>query len=169
MPARLFVLRHAKSAWTVEGMPDHERALAPRGKRALPTVAAEINRHLSAPLDLVLGSTATRVRETLAGVLPQLVAPRSVRYSDKLYLADLRGLLKELQQLPADVRSVLLCGHNPGLHQLVLALVGTGAAPDALCDNLPTAGLVVIDLDVEWPEIAENTGRLLWFTVPQHD
>lgn len=164
---RLFVLRHAKSAAATLGPRDHDRPLAPRGRRALPVAAAEIDRHLDAPLDLVLASTALRVRETLAGVLPLIADPVAVRYERALYLAGLDDLFATVRSAPAEVGTLLLCGHNPGLHQLALSLVGD-ATPEALRDNLPTAGLVVIDLDAEWPSVGEGDGRLVAFSVPPH-
>ena len=105
------------------------------------------------------------MRETLAGVLPLIADPAAIRYERALYLADLDGLLANVRSLPGDVGTVLLCGHNPGLHQLAVTLLGN-AAPAAMRENLPTAALVVIDLNVEWPKVGDGEGRLVSFSVP---
>ncbi|WP_443080564.1 SixA phosphatase family protein [Streptomyces sp. PTD5-9] len=59
---RLIVLRHAKSAWP-EGVPDHERPLAGRGRRDAPAAGRRLYEAGYTP-DLVVCSTARRTRET---------------------------------------------------------------------------------------------------------
>lgn len=164
---RLFLLRHAKSSWARPGDPDHDRPLAPRGARALPGVADAIDRLLDAPLDLVLGSTALRVQSTLAGVLPRISKPHEVRRLPALYLADPARLLAELNEVPDGVRSVLLCGHNPGLQQLAYALVEGDDSAAGLPADFPTAALAVIDLDDEWADVGDGSGRLVAFIAPK--
>src|SRR5205807_9103055 len=59
---QLFVLRHAKSSWDDPGLDDHERPLAPRGRRAVEV----LNKHLrttGACPEQVLCSSARRTRE----------------------------------------------------------------------------------------------------------
>jgi phosphohistidine phosphatase len=168
-PRRLFLLRHAQPSWPRPGDPDHDRPLAPRGVRVLPAVAAQIDRYLEQRLDLVLASTAVRVQATLDGVLPRIAAPRDVRTANSLYLADLDQLLRELREIADDVRSVLLCGHNPGLHQLALTLLDDAVVPARLGTELPPAALVVIDLEDEWAEADAGSGRLVAFSVPPQE
>ena len=49
----LYVLRHAKSSWDDAGQRDHERPLAPRGKRAVKLLAEYVERNGIRP-ELVL-------------------------------------------------------------------------------------------------------------------
>jgi phosphohistidine phosphatase len=177
---RLFILRHAKAAThppTPSGG-DHERPLAPRGVAALPGVARGIAEQLDGhPLDLVLCSTSTRTRETieLVAQAEPAVAAAPLKLDSKLYLADPPRLLKSLRKVPADAATVLLCGHNPGLHQLALLLLGDDGSdderlPPRLLYDLPTAGLVVLDLDGSWTSIGSGrrsrVARLRAFVVP---
>jgi phosphohistidine phosphatase len=181
---RLFILRHAKAAThppTASGG-DHERPLAPRGEAVLPGVARSIGEQLEGhPLDLVLCSTSTRTRETveLVAQAEPAVAAAPLKLDNKLYLADPARLLKSLRKVPADAATVLLCGHNPGLHQLALLLLGDDGADDAddeerlpprLRYDLPTAGLVVLDLDGSWTSIGSGrrsrAATLRAFVVP---
>ncbi len=164
---RLFLLRHAKSSWARPGDPDHERPLAPRGERALPGVAVAIDQLLDAPLDLVLASTALRVQSTLAGILPRISNPREMRALGALYLAEPERLLAELNEVPDGVRSVLMCGHNPGLQQLTSALVEGDESAAGLPAEFPTAALAVIDLDDDWADVGDGSGRLVAFIAPK--
>jgi len=64
----------------------------------------------------------------------------------------------------------MLVGHNPGMHELALALAGSGdaAARKALADNLPTAGLAVFDFATnDWTDVAFRRGRLVLFVTPK--
>lgn len=148
----MFLVRHAKTPPAAPGAADHDRALAGRGRREAESLSDPIRSHLGGPLDLVLASTATRVRETLAGAL-RGIDVTDVRFERGLYLADAPALLEALTTLPDDVGTVLLCGHNPALHQLALALLAEDA-PTALRHNLPPAGLVIVDLEDDGEELA---------------
>jgi phosphohistidine phosphatase len=58
---RLFLLRHAKSSWDDSELDDHDRPLAPRGRRAVALIAEHLRRERIAPV-LVLCSSARRTR-----------------------------------------------------------------------------------------------------------
>jgi phosphohistidine phosphatase len=168
---RLFILRHAKAAThpRTAGGGDHDRPLAARGVAALPGVARDIAKQLDGHrLDLVLCSTSTRTRETVdlvAHAEPAVAAAR-LKLDGRLYLADPARLLKTLRKVPDDAATVLLCGHNPGLHQLALLLLGEESVPDRLRYDLPTAGLVVVDLDGSWTSVGAGGAKLKAFVVP---
>ena len=167
---RLLIVRHAKAATAVQGANDHSRPLAPAGVAQLPHLAAAVvastarrkparRPRLAPPADPRpprLGALLTerRTRETVAGLVqaePQLGAAR-VKVKRALYLADVDDLLTVLRHLPDDVETALVCGHNPGLHELALTLLGS-AADAQLRQGLPTAGLVVVDLGTKWASI----------------
>lgn len=137
---RLHLLRHAKSSWGDAGLDDHERALAPRGRRAAAAMARWMDEHDVRP-QLVLCSTARRTRETLERVLPALGAPE-ILYEDGLYHADARALLERLLALPDGIEEALLVGHNPGLQELSALLAAPGPERDRMAAKLPTGALV---------------------------
>jgi phosphohistidine phosphatase len=122
---RLHLLRHAKSSWT-ENVDDSERKLNGRGRDEAERVGAALPAAIGA-LDLVLCSTARRTRETAAAALAGFRPAPRVVFEDGLYLAGVPALLDRLSQLDEAEGSVLVIGHNPGLHELALAL----AAPDS--------------------------------------
>ena len=70
----------------------------------------------------------------------------------------------------ADAQRVMVVGHNPGMHELALALAGSGdaAGRKALAGNLPTSGLAVLDFAVDdWADVAFRRGRLVLFVSPK--
>ena len=71
---RLYLLRHAKSSWKDTSLPDHDRPLAGRGRRAAKAIARHMQDH-GIERELVLCATAQRARETLDRIEPALGTP----------------------------------------------------------------------------------------------
>ena len=165
----LTLLRHAKSAWDAPALTDFERPLAARGLEAAPRMGEHLARAASRPT-LVIASTAVRAQETLRLVIERLPERPQVRSEQAAYLASPATLLALVRSAPAEVRHLMLVGHNPGLHELALELSGSGP-PDALASlaaKLPTAGMVTIAFDAtSWREIGPGRGRLVEFATPR--
>jgi phosphohistidine phosphatase len=89
----------------------------------------------------------------------------------ELYGADPSQLLETIRAASqADPKRLMLIGHNPGMHELALALAGSGdaAGRKALADNLPTSGLAVFDFETDdWADVAFRRGRLALFVTPK--
>lgn len=166
----LWLLRHAKSAWDVPGLEDHERDLAPRGLAAAPRVGRRMAKSGLVP-DLVLCSTARRAVHTWELVAAELPRPVEVRHLESLYLASPAALLRTIRSQPAEVRRLLLVGHDPGFHRLALLLVGADdpeARSSGLTAKFPTGALCRIGLEVEgWAAVEAGRGRLLAFLKPR--
>ena len=170
----LTLLRHAKSSWE-EPLDDFDRPLAPRGEKAAPEIGAAMAAKGLRP-DLILCSGALRARETLGLMLAGLGEPApEVIYDDALYMAAPGALLKRLHGIASAFqrdtpRRVMLVGHNPGLEEFALLLVGSGGAEDRarLAAKFPTAGAAVITFDVDsWSAVAPGAGRLEHFLTPK--
>lgn len=158
----LYILRHAKAVpEDAEG--DAERPLAKRGRKAAGAIG-EYLAGLVPPPRLVLCSTALRTRETLEQVLPALRPAPKVAYEDRLYLASAGRLLERLRELPDATDSVLLIGHNPGLHQLALTLADDRAG---LAEGFPTAALAVLRLDGAWETLRPHGAKLIDYQTPK--
>jgi phosphohistidine phosphatase len=173
---QLLILRHAKSSWDDAAghravSPDRDRPLNPRGRRSM-AVMRQAMRDLGLAPDMVLVSTARRTMETLEELEPWDDTPL-IEPMDSLYLAGLSDLLAALHGVAETVRSVLLIGHNPGLHDLALALAGPravadGSAPErALAAGFPTAALAELVIGGPWWELREGGGRLVRFLTPR--
>lgn len=165
---QLLLLRHAKSSWDDPRLSDHARPLNARGRRAATAIAA-VMRELGAAPDVVLVSSARRTLQTLEALRP-FAGGALIEPMDALYLAPWERLLELLQAVPETARSVLLIGHNPGLHELAMALIGPAAmgGRDAarLAEGFPTAGLAEIAVADCWARLEAGAGRLLRFVSP---
>jgi phosphohistidine phosphatase len=168
---QLLLLRHAKSSWDDRSLSDHERPLNARGQ-----VAAALMRGVVESLglvpDMVLVSTALRTRQTLDALEPWPETPL-VEPMDSLYLANAAQMLKVLQGVPETVRSLMLVGHNPGLHELAMRLVGAHAMTYAnadlrrLAEGYPSGALAEFTVAGPWHGIGEGGGRLVRFICPR--
>jgi phosphohistidine phosphatase len=166
---RLMLLRHAKSDWSRPGLDDHARPLNGRGRKAAPTVGAYMARHALVP-ELVVASTATRVRETLDLVLPAFGRAPKVRHDARVYEAEAGALLDMLRETPRGVASLMIVGHNPGLAELAALLIASGKAEARarLAAKFPTAALAVIDFTGDdWGKLRPRSGKLERFIVPK--
>lgn len=170
MHRRLWLLRHAKSSWADPELADAERPLAPRGRRAAKAIARHAGRQPGGPPALVLCSPARRALETLEPLRERLPEGARVRVERPLYLAGADRLLARLRRLPDAQRDVLVIGHDPGLHQLALALArpSRSAAAARLLEKLPTGGLVSLELDLaRWRDLTPGRARLAAFVRPR--
>jgi phosphohistidine phosphatase len=164
----LYLLRHAKSSWDDPHVPDHDRPLAPRGRRAARKLAKHFTEANISPA-LVLCSTARRATETLAAILPSLVPAPDVRVEEELYSAASDELSRRVHEIPATVPSVLLIGHNPGIQSvaLVLARDDDPTLIARLREKMPTGTLATLELDGEWTDAAAGVARLVSFVIPR--
>lgn len=165
---RLMLLRHAKTERPALGEPDRERKLAKRGRTDVPLVGAYMARHGLVP-DLALVSPAARAWDTwelLASCFAKV--PKAVR-EERIYNADRESLIG-LIATTHGARSLLMVGHNPGIHDLAVQLIASGDAEarERLTEKLPTSGLVVIDLPFDdWSRLHAHAGRLERFVSPR--
>lgn len=162
------MLRHAKSSWDDADLPDRLRPLAPRGARAVRAVARHLRTAAVAP-DLVLCSPARRAVQTWEGVAPGVPAGTTVEFDETIYHADGDALLARLRDVPSRVESVLLVGHNPGLQDLAIDLVGSGepGLRERLVTKLPTGAIVTLEVPGEWHDLRWGAGTLVAYVVPR--
>ena len=170
---RLMLLRHAKTENDAPSGRDLDRRLDNRGRQDAADIGGWIGRHPPVP-DLVLVSAAIRTRQTWEiawEAMKRRVPQPQVEILPELYGADLSQLLQTIHAASAaDPQRLMIIGHNPGMHELALALTGGGdaAGHKALAENLPTSGLAVFDFAIDdWADVAFRRGRLVQFLSPK--
>ncbi len=162
----LGLLRHAKSDWDDMAKRDFDRGLNDRGRRGAELIGKHILDH-GISWDRCIASPAERVKQTLASGLPDL----DTKYDSRLYLASAETLIEVLQECPQDHDAVLLSGHNPGMQELLFALVPPSRENelfDEAATKFPTATYAVFELGIEnWSELKEGCGSLVHFARPR--
>jgi phosphohistidine phosphatase len=165
---RLVLVRHAKSDWP-EGVADHERPLADRGRRDAAALGRWLRDAGVAP-DQVVVSTARRTRQTWELAGESLGAISRVVLDDRVYAAETDDLLAVVRGTAPQVASLVVVGHSPGTEQLALLLDdGSGYRPDAqrLVLKFPTSGVAVLDVPVVWSGVGEGSCRLALVAAPR--
>lgn len=171
---RLMLLRHAKTEADAPSGRDQDRRLDKRGHIDAAEIGGWIGRHPPFP-DLVLISHAMRTHQTWEvawEAMKDIVPEPQVELMPELYGADATQLLQVICEAStaANPQRLMLIGHNPGMHELVLTLAGNGdfAGREPLADNLPTSGLAIFDFAIDdWADVAFRRGRLVLFVSPK--
>ena len=164
-------MRHAKSGWDDPSLSDHARPLNALG-RAGATAMRGAMLDLGLTPDLVLVSSARRTLQTLHLLEPWDQTPL-IEVIDTLYLADLDTLLGVLHAVPETLRSVMLIGHNPGMHELALHMIGGGSSAQGksdasrLAQGYPTGALCEFTVPGSWASLAAGSARLQRFLAPR--
>ena len=169
-PRRLVIVRHAKSdqhqPMTVD---DHDRPLNARGRRDAPALGRWLNATVGSP-DLVLCSSALRAQQTWQLAAVQFAAAPALDVRPELYLASPGKVLAFLREVAADVRTLVVVGHEPVQSTLAQALAGPGSsvqALTALAAGFSTSAVAVLETDGPWDALQPHGARLSDFAVPR--
>lgn len=152
----LIILRHGKAEQDFD-KDDFDRLLTERGKKNALDMGTFIYRKQDTP-ELILTSSAKRTTETAMLAAQTLYyAQENIQAEKELYFAPALWIVKILTQLPDQIQSCLLMGHNPGLTDLVNYF-------GVQLDHLPMASAVCFTFDVgKWTEISSENAIFQWF------
>jgi phosphohistidine phosphatase len=150
-------------------MGDRARQLMERGRKDAATIGAYMASHALVP-DRVMTSPAARTQETWKFAAPAFRPAPAVTPVERLYDATPHDILGVIRAAPLAARSLLILGHNPGLHAVALLLVASGdiETRERLREKMPTCGLAVIDFALDdWAKLHPQSGRLERFVTPK--
>ena len=115
---RLILMRHGHAE---ENRDDYPRVLSERGRAAARRSGEELAQAGLVP-GHILTSSAPRALETAEIVAQSSGYQGAIQQDRALYLAAASRYRSALQELPAQLSSVLLVGHNPSLSELAQEL-----------------------------------------------
>lgn len=159
----LYLVRHAKSSWDDLSLRDFDRPLNERGKRNA-LFMGKLFRSKGIKPDLIVSSPAKRAYSTAKKIAKEIgYETENIKTEPSIYDADVRALLKVVNELPEKAKSVMLFGHNPGFTDFANYLAGTDIS------NIPTCGMVCIRFSTsKWKEISRDTGTFVEFDYPKN-
>src|SRR6185312_7754990 len=168
---RLFLLRHAKAVPADGGTEDFDRTLMLSGMQDAGQMARYL-RKADYQVDLILCSDSARTTQTAELVLHQIET--EIDYRDTLYLAPATRIIAAVRGAPANVSSLMVVGHNPGMEECATQLAREPvrrkerARHEALEEKFPTCALAILDFDIgRWRDIEPGTGKLVDFVRPK--
>jgi len=123
-------------------------------------------------IDRIVSSTAERAWATARLFRDAFNAQISLTRRRDLYHADSSSLLRIALEEAGDndKTSIMLVGHNPGMHDLAVRLCGESETSQLsrLQAKFPTAALAEFDLSIEaMIDVRQATGRLLRYVRPK--
>lgn len=159
---RLYIIRHAKSDWSEEGLSDFDRGLNKRGKRSLPLMGGYLVEERIMP-QLILSSPAKRAKKTAQELAWYVgIESNKIRYDEELYEATLETLLEKVRLIPDRISCAFLVGHNPGLTELAEFVSGEQVG------NIPTCGVLGIELyEEDWQSMGSKAAKIVSFEYPK--
>jgi phosphohistidine phosphatase len=166
---RLLLLRHAKAERPEPGVEDHSRVLIERGRKDAAKIGAYMAGHALVP-DRVVMSPSARTQETWKFAATAFRPTPAAMSAERLYDATTHDILGVIKDTPASAHTLLVIGHNPGLHEVTLMLIASGDIDtrERLREKLPTSGLVMIDFAFDdWGKLHPQSGRLERFVSPK--
>jgi phosphohistidine phosphatase len=165
----LAILRHAKSSWDDPSLDDSNRPLNERGWKSARLLGKEMKRR-DMRFDMVLASTAARVRETIDGVQEKYEFTAPIQFDQEMYSATAETLLSLVRGLPDSIEAPLIVGHNPGLERLLVELAHDDAhgLRRRVAEKYPTGALAFVELPVEkWADVAPGSGEIVELILPK--
>ncbi len=148
---RLYVLRHAKSDWTV-GAADHARPLNGRGVRSAEAIGRVLGEAGEEPARIV-SSTATRARSTAELVMEAAGWDVPLVVTDDLYLTGVAGTLDVVAREGGALGSLMIVGHEPTWSNVIEYLTGGVVA-------VKTATVAALDTHATWGTLRERSCSL---------
>jgi phosphohistidine phosphatase len=146
---RLILFRHAKAEPRAPGGDDFDRPLAERGREDAVLVGQALAGQNLAP-DYALISPARRTAETwicCRDAFPRIRA----ELNRELYNAGPEEIRGAIEAVADRCDTLMVIGHNPGLHELAVELLVDAAAASAEIERVaarfPTATAAVYEID----------------------
>lgn len=157
---QLLLMRHAKSSWDNANMSDHDRPLAPRGKKAAPEMAEWLVKNQYVP-ELIRSSTACRALETAELVISYLPSEIPLEVFGGLYHAPPETLKLAASQVDASISRVMIVAHNPGMYELLSQFTEKDTP-------FPTAAIACLESECSsWYQFFGSKPKLKFFVTPK--
>ncbi|MCC9135196.1 SixA phosphatase family protein [Pontibacter silvestris] len=156
MQRLLLICRHAETQDPYPLQPDFERELTQNGLLQAKRTGQWLREHFKTT-DAILASPARRANVTAQQIAGRLYYDQEkIAFLPDLYNARETQLIQILSELPGEIKTVVLVGHNPGVTRLVRDLTSK------LIGYLDPAEAVAVSIDLEkWEDVHYTTGQLI--------
>jgi phosphohistidine phosphatase len=158
---KLYLVRHAKSDWTYEGLPDIDRPLNEKGYRNAHYMSKHLGSKKHIP-DGVITSHAIRAINTALIFSRNLGFPENrISIDPNLYQSTVETFITQLSGIHEDLKNVFVFAHNPTITKLVNVLT------DSNITDMPTCSIACIEYrENSWK--ATQSAALLWVDFPKN-
>ena len=156
---KIILVRHGKSSWEHDVI-DHERPLNDRGIFDV-TRVAETFKQENIVVDLILSSDAKRASTTCNIFVKSLkINNKIVEFKYGLYDFSGESVVKNIKSCSDSVNTLMIFGHNHAFTSIA------NTFGNLYIENVPTSGLVVLDLDIDhWQDLKQGITALTIFPI----
>lgn len=161
----LILVRHAKSSWDNEGLPDFERPLNKRGKEDAPKMAKGLMER-KIDIDAFISSPAKRAKKTAELFMEEFEVKKSkLILVPALYLASVEAFYQTIHEVDDTLKSIALFSHNPGI-----TYFANGLIDDVRLDDMPTCSIFAVKvLGNAWSAFKDAEKEFLFFDYPKKE
>lgn len=155
------LIRHGK-AQQHDYETDFTRTLTEKGIVSTKKIATQLKKEQTV-FDLMITSNAARALETATIFATELDYPiDKIIHRDELYFEmTTSSFFDMIEELPNEVQSVCIVGHNPLIHSFINGLIN-----DYIMD-VPTSFLATVTFDIEsWKSIEPQSGKVVKKYIP---
>jgi phosphohistidine phosphatase len=158
----LYLIRHAKSSWSHPGVSDFNRPLLDTGIKRNRKIIKYLNKN-NISVDLMISSPAVRTLETARLIAEGIDYPvENISQEPLLYEADTNEFLNVIYEVPDEINSLMIVGHNFTISNVASFFLG----PEI--EILPTSGLAAISFDTKhWRNIPSVRPERLFVVFPK--
>ena len=159
----LYLIRHAKSDWSIDHISDIDRPLNEKGYGDAHKMSLVLKEKKVAP-DLIISSPAVRAISTALIFCRTLnYDPKSILINKKLYDSSVKEYLNCISETDNKYQTVFLFGHNPAITNTANALT------NSLTQEMPTCCVAGISSEVRgWEIFTKNNNALSYFDIPKN-
>jgi phosphohistidine phosphatase len=159
----LFLVRHAKAGWENAQLPDFERTLTDQGRHESTAMARRLFNKGVKP-ELIVSSPATRALQTAEIFADRLgYPPEQILQKVGIYEGDVDTLAGIVRELPKELGTVMLFGHNPTISQFASWLTGKQVG------QMETCSVVQFDMGKgRWASVKKESGKVVWAGNPKN-
>ncbi len=163
----LFIMRHAKSDYSVTELSDFDRPINKRGKKNAARIGKWMQDNDHIP-QRIISSPAQRAKQTAEQVITRISGfdKEDIHYDNELYLADFNTLRQCIRSHKKTCHSLMLIAHNPGLEYLVDYLSGQSIQADSKGKIFTTANLAIFEYADNDFDLMPDKGNLIEFIRP---
>jgi len=157
----IYIVRHAKSSWTYEGIKDIDRPLKKRGINDAYLISNVLHKKISTP-DVFVSSCANRALHTAMIFGYTFNYPlANLKISKSLYSFSDGYLIKTVKALDDGFDTAIIFSHDHGINNFV------NKFGDKTVNHVPTCGVVGIKFETNhWKNI--KSGKTILTEFPKH-
>lgn len=158
----LFIVRHGKSNRDIEDIADIDRPLKERGIEDGYKMAERLVKQNKIP-DKIISSPANRALHSATIFSRVFNYPyHEIQINEKIYSAGTHQMLDIIKDVPREIDSLMIFGHNPTFTDLANYFI------ENEIDNVPTTGIVDILFEINsWVDIEKIKMKDWYFDYPK--